>query len=204
MQDFEPYFCLVETCKSPFDVPNSFDGLLAHMQGHVPVKHHVDLPGGEHRELDDGEFESYIQSSGKQQVSGDMLAPLKEASRRRGVFLFDSCPFCGGYPDDVEKEFPDRDKPEAQSKLRSHIKRHMQEAALFYPPHRDDLPIDDAQDQGSAITAKRSDTQTLPESPEDFVAVCGRPDCKDCQLDANDVFPEDELPPDMPPVEADF
>src|SRR3569833_1818409 len=28
MHDFEPYFCTEEKCRSPLDVPNTFEGLL--------------------------------------------------------------------------------------------------------------------------------------------------------------------------------
>ncbi|KAF6788995.1 Kinesin light chain 5 [Colletotrichum sojae] len=59
-------------------------------------------------------------------------------SRRKGVFMFLSCPFCGGFPDDIQKRFPEPVAPEAQIELRQHIKRHMQDIALFLPPYRED------------------------------------------------------------------
>ncbi|KAE9570113.1 hypothetical protein CGMCC3_g13710 [Colletotrichum fructicola] len=51
MQDFEPYFCPVEQCTKPFDLPNHFDGLLHHLQDHVEERFHVNLPSGEHQDL---------------------------------------------------------------------------------------------------------------------------------------------------------
>src|SRR2546421_8332751 len=116
MQDFEPYFCTFDQCKAPFDISNSFDGLLDHLQSHLPVRHHVDDPNGKHREYVEEEFEDHINSHGN--VSDEVMATLKEVSRKKGAFLFESCPFCGGYPDDLEKRFPNRDTLDAQKELR--------------------------------------------------------------------------------------
>ncbi len=46
IQDFEPYFCIFDKCDAPFDVPNTFEGLLAHMHGHVPEQWHIGTPEG--------------------------------------------------------------------------------------------------------------------------------------------------------------
>ncbi|KAK4460628.1 hypothetical protein QBC42DRAFT_139625, partial [Cladorrhinum samala] len=137
MEDLEPYFCLDESCQEPFHVPNSFGGLLAHLQDHVPIMYHVDFHDGQHGELDEDSFEAYVLSNGK--VLEDTMSSLKESSRRKGAFLFDSCPFCGGYPDVLEERFPGpaRDTPDAQDELRVHVKRHFEEAALFCLPNHD-------------------------------------------------------------------
>ena len=82
MQDFEPYFCTFEDCKAPFDVPNTFDGLLGHLQDHLPVRYHVDTLDGEHKVFYETEFEEHVKRDGE--ISKEMLATMKEASRRKG------------------------------------------------------------------------------------------------------------------------
>ena len=178
MQDFEPYFCTFEDCKAPFDIPNSFDDLLDHLQTHLPVRHHVDEPGGEHKEFVEMEFEHHLKSHGK--VSDGIMAAMKEATRRKGAFLFDSCPFCGGYPDVLEKRFPDPDILDAQRELRKHIKQHMQEIALFLPPYRSDIFDDDDTLNDSDVTHRRSNNDNVSLNPEDIVTLCDRKDC-DCK-----------------------
>jgi hypothetical protein len=178
MQDFEPYFCTFEDCKAPFDVPNSFDGLLGHLRDHLPVRYHVDMPDGEHKEFDETEFKEHITKYSE--ISEEMLATMKEASRRKGAFLFESCPFCGGYPDVLEKRFPDLDTPEAQTELRKHIKQHMQDIALFLPPYREDIFNEDDDLMSSAVTRRRSINQNNSEVPDECKIVCNRPDC-DCE-----------------------
>jgi hypothetical protein len=177
MQDFEPYFCTREDCTTPFDVPNTFDGLLAHLQDHLEERYHVDMPDGEHKELNETEFEEYVAQHGE--VSNRMLVTMKEASRRKGAFLFEICPFCTGYPDVLENSFPNPNTPEAQNKLRQHIKQHMQDIALFLPPERNDTDKEDNKSKGSIIIHRSVDHSDL-DVPEDFIIICGEEDC-DCK-----------------------
>jgi len=61
MHDFEPYFCTEEKCRSPLDVPNTFEGLLGHMQAHMPYSWQVETADGEAKELhSEEEFTSYL------------------------------------------------------------------------------------------------------------------------------------------------
>ncbi|KAH8698203.1 hypothetical protein GQ44DRAFT_85149 [Phaeosphaeriaceae sp. PMI808] len=179
MRDFEPYFCTFEDCDSPFDVPNSFDGLLDHMQTHVPIRHHVEEPNGEHKEYHEMEFEDHVKSHGE--ISEDIMTTLKESSRRRGAFLFEECPFCGGYPDILEKRFPNPGTMEAQKELRNHVKQHMQEITLFLPPYRSDIVDKDDDPKGSDFAQRQSIQDDVSGNPDDFPTVCNRNDC-DCKV----------------------
>lgn len=187
MQDFEPYFCTVEKCDAPFDLINTFEDLMQHLQDrHVEERFHFDLPNGEHKEFDEAGIEDYFTQKGG--VSKEDMSELKEAARRKGAYLFDSCPFCGGYPDVLEKDFPDRNAPEAQIQLRRHIKTHMQSMALFFPPYREDA-FDNKADAKSSIlssVAERaqhsaaSQVASSSEDPQDFQSICSTEDC-DCK-----------------------
>jgi len=180
MQDFEPYFCTLEDCTAPFDVPNTFDGLLAHLQDHLEERYHVDIDG-EHKEFNETEFEGYVMQHGE--VSSGMLFTMKEASRRKGAFLFKICPFCGGYPDVLENSFPDPNRPEAQKELRHHIKQHMQIIALFHPPQSDDTDMEDDKSKSSIVACRSVNHRDL-DVPEDFITICGQEDC-DCKDKGN-------------------
>ncbi|KAK4063855.1 hypothetical protein Trihar35433_8563 [Trichoderma harzianum] len=179
IQDFEPYFCVLEECKKPFDIPNSFDGLLDHLQGHLEEKYHIDMPDGEHKEFDEAEFEKHLAQHGHGKISTEIVSIMKKASRRKGPFLFGSCPFCGGYPDVIEKCFPNLDTPEAQTELRKHIKQHMQDIAFFLPPYRDDISKEDDNLKSSVVTGQSVDPDDFGD-PSEFLEICGRDDC-DCK-----------------------
>jgi serine/threonine protein kinase len=183
MLDFEPYFCTFEECQTPFDISNSFDGLLDHMQSHLPLLHHLDAPDGEHKEYIETDFEDHFKSYGE--VADDIMATMKETSRRKGAFLFEDCPFCGGYPDVLETRFPDPHTIEAQKELRKHIKQHMQEIALFLPPYRSDI-FDEDDVKGSDATHRQSvHGEEVSGNPDDFIVFCDRKDC-DCKLSKDD------------------
>ncbi|RSL89803.1 hypothetical protein CDV31_015805 [Fusarium ambrosium] len=177
MQDFEPYFCIFEDCEAPFDVPNHFDGLLNHLHIHLEECYHIDMPDGKHEELDEARFEEYVTQQGG--ISSETLALLKETSRRKGAFLFQSCPFCGGYPDDVEKLFPERDTLDAQKALRHHIRSHMRDISLFLPPYRDDV-FDQRDGDEISHRASHCADHSIPRNPESFLLTCERDDC-DCK-----------------------
>ncbi|KAK2590355.1 hypothetical protein QQS21_011965 [Conoideocrella luteorostrata] len=183
MHDFEPYFCILEDCEAPFDIANTFNSLLSHLQSHVEERYHVDMPNGEHREFNEKELEEHYVQHGE--LSEEMLATIKVASRRKAAFWFDSCPFCGGYPDVLEHRFPDSDTPEAQNELRRHIKQHMQEVALFLPPYREDISDEDEHVTGSVVSGRRSACQSGVVSPSEFLTVCNRDEC-DCKRVADD------------------
>lgn len=160
----------------PFDVPNSFDGLLDHLQSHLEERYHVDMPDGKHEEFDETEFEHHLAQHGE--ISTEMESIMKTASRRKGPFLFDSCPFCGGYPDVVKKRFPSSDTLEAQKALRKHIKQHMQDIAFFLPPYREDILDEDDDLKSSAVTGQSASAEDFEDLGE-FSEICGKKDC-DC------------------------
>ncbi|KAH0422826.1 ankyrin repeat protein [Colletotrichum camelliae] len=202
MQDFEPYFCPISLCEKPFDLPNNFDGLLHHLQDHVEERYHIDLPEGEHQELSEEDFEKCITQRGH--ISDENLVVMKRAARRKGAFLFDDCPFCGGYPDVLEKRFPVPSAPEAQVELRRHIRQHMQDMALFLPPYREDVFDDDGDLQSSVFSRERGENSSL-ESFDDFQMFCDRDAC-DCKNQGNfaaDVVGELEMPEVESTIEPD-
>ncbi|KAJ5710929.1 hypothetical protein N7488_005085 [Penicillium malachiteum] len=112
MHDFEPYFYILEECGAPFNLPTTFDGLMGHLQDYHPKKYHVAISDVEERDFNEVELEHYVKMNGE--LSEEDLTSLKKGSERRGVFLFTSCPFCGGYPDVLEKTFPDPMTEKAQ------------------------------------------------------------------------------------------
>jgi hypothetical protein len=197
MQDFEPYFCTFDGCESPFDIPNSFEGLVDHMQSHLPMQHHIDEPNREHKDVTELEFEHDVKTHGG--LSPGPLDVMKESSRRKLAYMFDSCPFCGGYPDIIEKRFPDPDTIDAQVELRNHIKQHMQEIALFLPPYRSDIFEQDDDSKKSDATHRRSSPDDVGTEKDDFVLVCDREDC-DCKASSN--VGSEDLPTPEPRTET--
>jgi hypothetical protein len=208
MQDFEPYFCTVADCKAPFNVPNSFDGLLNHMQGHVPEAQPTSSPvrsGPQQPKADDEGSTGNLPKNAPAQIEFDVKEAERMNPARKGPFLFDECPFCGGYPDVVEKEFPDRDTIDAQISLRKHVQKHMREIALFLPPCRFDTLSEYGEDTyNSNDTHRRSSVDNLSEDLTAPSMVCRRESC-DCKV-AGEFSSEEtelELLPNSSPAKED-
>ena len=150
------------------------------MQSHVELLYHVDLPTGEHQTLDEAGFEKYIAECGN--ISDDMLAVMKESSQRKAPFIFEMCDFCGGFPEDIEKRFSDRDSLECQVELRRHVKQHMQEVALFLPPIREDILDENENVHSSDIgTQQRSAGRSAAEDLSGSGEECRNANC-DCRM----------------------
>ena len=178
MHDFEPYFCTVVDCPTPFDVPNSFIGLLDHMQSHVHIGLDVFAHDSQHEPFPKTESADHQKASAE--VANKDGNSMRRAYQARSAYLFNDCPFCGGYPDVIETIYADSETIEAQEALRKHIKHHMQQIALFFPPDRADCHDDLENDtKASDVSIRRSDLDDIPENLEDFVQVCGRAAC-DC------------------------
>jgi hypothetical protein len=184
MYDFEPYFCTFAECETPFDVPNSFEELLAHMQSHVPVvgyatrqiePHQIVKPHGLRGKF----YGSTLEVSTEQTM--DATDAHTHAIAKKGPFLFDDCPFCGGYPELLEKRFPDRETLDAQLELRKHVKKHMQEIALYLPPYRSDAPSISDGSKDTAITHHPSSITDIGDVSPESNDICDREEC-DCKI----------------------
>lgn len=156
------------------------------MQTHVEERFHVDMPDGKHKEFTEQEFEDY--STQRNDISSGDLQTLKESARHKGIFLFKECPFCGGYPDDVEKSCKDPNTAEAQIRLRQHIKRHLQDIALFLPPYREDVFQEDEDSDTSNFSRGTAGFRNV-EHLDENLTVCGKEncDCKDLAKNSQDL-----------------
>jgi serine/threonine protein kinase len=193
MRDFEPYFCLLEECETPFEVLNSFDGLLDHLQTHLRPKFHLRYDNADSMEYLEEGFE--FQGRSADEITEQELTMLKQSHQRKEAFMFTTCVFCGGYPDCLHEKHPNRDTMEAQDDLRKHIKQHMQDNALLFPPPRsDDLDVDQGLESVD-ITLPRSDIEELAAETGDFVDFCDREQC-DCKTSAS--WTTDENIPHLP------
>lgn len=176
IRDFEPYFCIFKLCDTPLDVPQIFNGLLAHLQEHQPFLYHIDTSDGQHKEFNEKDFDKQVKIESR--LPYDILHTIKAASLQRGALTFTSYAFCGGYLDIIEKLHPDLSAFEAQIRMQKYIKRHMQEISLWLPPYREDVSYKSSTE--SPVASRR---YILSQSGLDISAehdlFCDRKEC-DC------------------------
>lgn len=176
LEDFEPYFCIVDDCDSPFDLGNSFSGLLDHLQAHSLECYRISTSPGQFKDVSKEDFEQYLED--QVGLSHDDCETMRDLCRHRDPYLFRTCPFCGGYPDEVHDLFPEGDTIAAQIELRKHIKNHMHDISLIYQPHRPD-----AEGRWEEIESRRfSENSAVEEKTEELSGITMRCTSPTCEL----------------------
>ncbi|KAG4432743.1 hypothetical protein IFR05_011773 [Cadophora sp. M221] len=150
IRDFEPYFCVFKDCQNPFDPSDSFNGWIDHMEA-FHMQSRWECASADHslhplrfERLED--FEQHIRSH-DEDITPSLLATLSKHSLRKDPKLFHSCPFCGGLPEEIEKQYP-QDNFQAQAALQKHVRDHLTAVALILPP----IVADNAEGEGDGVT----------------------------------------------------
>ena len=185
MENFEPYFCTVEDCKSPFGVAKTFTGLLYHLRDHLPLRYNLYVAGDAHKEFDEAGFDEHVRCNNLN-IRKDLLPTLKEVSKRRGAVIFDVCPFCRKSEHEVIHDFQKPDTPQAQHEMRKHIKDHMHDISLFLPD-RDNVDNAGCTCHDSTASHVQNSMQSPSGESWDRKTACGHQDC-DCKDKAKDTF----------------
>lgn len=181
IHDLEPYFCIDEGCPNPFDCSSSYSEWLSHMKSsHADPRWHC----------------WYCQPSSIQTVQFTSPAELKAhfalehrdnvtESLRNTVINHSvtyspsllSCPFCGGYPDELEVKGLEKQAPETVEALYKHIGSHLLSIALLLLPDNFD-PGDVADDRDFGFETvqgdgSHSDFQNLKTVEANIASVTG-------------------------------
>ncbi|KAH6716525.1 hypothetical protein BKA61DRAFT_306498 [Leptodontidium sp. MPI-SDFR-AT-0119] len=150
IRDSEPYFCVFKDCPNPFDPSDSFSGWIDHMET-FHMQSRWECASADHglhplhfERLED--FEQHIRSH-DEDITASLLATLSKHSLRKDPKLFHSCPFCGGMPEEIEKQFPE-DNFQAQAALQKHVRDHLTAVALILPP----IVADNVEGEGDGVT----------------------------------------------------
>ncbi|MCJ1425603.1 hypothetical protein MMC29_003503 [Sticta canariensis] len=148
IRDFEPFFCVFDDCKHPFESSDSFSAWITHVQEHMPLQWHCTAPIHETMVFSEKErFEEHMRTH-YDHLTDPLLSTLTKHSERHRIFQ--SCPFCGGLPEELEREFPNQQDPEAQQAFQRHLKEHLVAVALILPPIRVDLHEEEGRSSGSS------------------------------------------------------
>lgn len=95
---------------------------------------------------DKEKFEEHMQTH-YEDLTDPLLSTLSKHSVRHDTRVFKSCPFCGGFPEELERRFPNQQDTKAQQALQKHVKNHFIDVALILPPIR----VDMLEEEGRAI-----------------------------------------------------
>lgn len=91
-------------------------------------------------------FEEHMQTH-YENLTDTLLSTLTKHSVRHETRVFQSCPFCGGLPEELEEKFPNQEDTNAQLALQRHVRDHLIAVALILPPIR----VDKLEEEGRSI-----------------------------------------------------
>lgn len=139
VHDLEPFFCIFESCKDAFGHGDSFSSWLTHVQNAHAQRHWycwycqsasmTTALFASPSDLEDHLITNHIENANEV-----LLSTIINHSLVRNRPLSTECPFCGGYPDELEKAYPDRESKAAVEGLIKHIKLHLITISLFLLP----------------------------------------------------------------------
>lgn len=137
MNDLDPYFCVDQDCEEPFQAGGSFMAWLSHLEKNHTARswecwHCRGTPASQF--TSEMGLEEHLKAQHREIIPESLLpTALKHSAHHRKSALL-ACPFCGGYPDDVESQYPNRESREAITALTKHVKKHLISTALVLLP----------------------------------------------------------------------
>ncbi|KAJ4315291.1 hypothetical protein N0V84_008447 [Fusarium piperis] len=94
------------------------------------------------------------------------------------------CPFCGGFPEEIEKLWPDRNSKPAREALEKHVRDHLIDVALILAPAGtggpDDKSGSELDDAGSEAQRDNDSERDLDHVGDSYRLEC-RNGCRDCK-----------------------
>lgn len=132
------------------------------------------------------ELEEHITNVHKKEVAESLRSTIVKHSMLHDQSALQDCPFCGGFPEELEKKFTDRDYREARKALEKHVEQHFITVALIMVPiemeHQQDDKNDDENSEAQRDNRSELDLDGIGAIHE---LKCSNDAC-DCKNDAKD------------------
>ncbi|KAI0446278.1 hypothetical protein F4803DRAFT_568292 [Xylaria telfairii] len=137
--DFELFFCVFDDCSSPFTCAGTYTGWLAHMRDtHTQPTWHCwhckTAASSSGPFLTPGELESHLEKHHQEEATDPFRPTLIKHSMIRDQYALQECPFCGGFPEEIEKKYDNRICKQARESLSKHVRDHLISVALILAP----------------------------------------------------------------------
>ncbi|CAJ0549768.1 Ff.00g033810.m01.CDS01 [Fusarium sp. VM40] len=183
IHDFEPFFCVYDECSSPFSCSDTFTGLLAHMRdAHTQPKWrcwHCNTTSSPKMFSSADELNDHLENCHSTEVKDSLRSTVLEHSIVSTQHALRDCPFCGGFPIEIEERPSHQDREEALEKLEKHVREHLANVALILAPRETGEPVDTMSDSISDAKAGKNSERDVEGIDEDNELQCLNVSC-DC------------------------
>ncbi|CEJ90860.1 hypothetical protein VHEMI06614 [[Torrubiella] hemipterigena] len=194
IHDLEPFFCVFGSCTEPFTDGESYSAWLDHIQkSHSTPQWYcwycqsATVPLQTFSSSD--ALEEHLRDMHNDKTTDSVRSVIVNHSMLTQPPPLHDCPFCGGYPEEIEKAFPDRQGYDAVEALAKHMRDHLIEVALMMLPTDYDAKDQDENndikseaDRGDVEYQNVDGLEVLDKRVRAGDLKCGRIDC-DCLVE---------------------
>ncbi|KAI1453987.1 hypothetical protein F4805DRAFT_441186 [Annulohypoxylon moriforme] len=195
IHDFEPFFCVFDECTSPFTCTDMYTGWLAHMrETHTqPEWHcwHCKTSSSSGPFSTPSELESHLESHHREEITESLRPTLVKHSMIHDQHPLQECPFCGGFPEEIEKTYPDRDGKQSHEALEKHVRDHLVSVALILAPVEMGESGDELDDTKSNAQRDDDSERDLDGVGDTYELQCQNTSC-DCKEESGFDCPEND------------
>ncbi|KAM0414538.1 hypothetical protein ACHAPT_013618 [Fusarium lateritium] len=185
IHDFEPFFCVFDNCSSPFGCAETYTGWITHMrEAHTQPQWHCwhckspTLSSGPFS--NPGELEDHLTDHHGEEVPETFRPTLVKHSVLRDQHALQDCPFCGGFPEELEKSYPQRECTKAREALEKHVRDHLISVALILAPIETGELDEEYDDTKSEAQRDENSARDLDEVSLSHEMQCSNDTC-DCR-----------------------
>lgn len=130
--------------------------------------------------LSSAQLQGHLEECHTDEVKGPMLATSIKYGMIQNEQPFQDCPFCAGYPEEIEKKHQTRDCDAAYKALEKHVRNHLISMALILAPEETEESGDEAVELDSEAQPDNNNKRDDEGIGDVFDLECQNPNC-DCK-----------------------
>lgn len=142
------------------------------------------------------ELESHLEMCHPEQIDGPLRPTSIKYSKVHNQHPLEECPFCAGFPEEIETKYPTRDCEEAYEALEKHVRDHLISVAMILAPVESGESGDEVEDVNSEAEGDIGSERDLEGVGDIHELECEDPSC-DCKDTSKSSFPDWPTEPEM-------
>lgn len=137
------------------------------------------------------ELNDHLENCHSTEVKDSLRSTVLEHSIVRAQHALRECPFCGGFPIEIEERPSLQDREEALEKLEKHVREHLANVALILAPRETGEPVDTMSDSISDAKAGENSERDIEgiDGSNELECLNNSCDCHETEKDSANRWP---------------
>lgn len=140
------------------------------------------------------ELESHLEMCHPEQIDGPLRSTSIKYSKIHNQHPLEECPFCTGFPEEIETKYPTRDCEEAHEALEKHVRDHLISVAMILAPVESGESGDHIEDVNTEAESDIGSERDLEGVGDIHELECEDPSC-DCKDTSKSSIPDWPIEP---------